>query len=92
MTFKFNIDIIEFDNRGIVLNKGNNWGEIMTENDKNIREVGTKIARGMIEEEIYNSDPIYAKIDQWFKEGVSEDKIRERVRLYMEKKDNVNDS
>jgi hypothetical protein len=64
----------------------------MTDNDKKVRKMGTKIARGMIEEEIYNSDPIYAKIDQWFEEGVSEDKIRERVRAYMEKKEESDDS
>lgn len=67
-------------------------GLIMTDNDKKVRQMGTKIARGMIEEEIYNSDPIYAKIDQWFEEGVSEDKIRERVRAYMDKKEESDDS
>ncbi len=75
-----------------VLSLKNKMGLNMTDKDKTVREMGTKIARGMIEEEIYNSDPIYAKIDQWFEEGVSEDKIRERVRLYMEKKEESNDS
>jgi hypothetical protein len=76
-------DIILFNNRGIVTKMGIK----MTDINKKTREIGTTIARGLIEEEIYQSDPIYAKIDQWFIEGVSEEKIKERVRAYMEKKE-----
>ena len=60
------------------------------EKTKKTREVAVQITRGLIKEDVYNSDPIYAKIDEWYKEGVPDDKIKERVKNYMDKKENNN--